>query len=430
MPNPTDPATPFAVRALVATDEPAWRTLRQQALAERPADFAASPGEDPPEAAAWAARVADPARRVGFGAFDGARLVGIVDVEREAPAKLAHKAWLGGLYVVADARRRGVGRRLVQAVLEQAARWPGLRQVQLSVNAGNGAAIALYEACGFVRTGLEPGCLKAGGTLHDEWSMQRLLADAAPTAAPVTVIGSYLSPYVRKVLALLACKRRPYVVDPIVPFFGDDDFTRLNPWRRVPVLIDGDTVVTESSVIGEYLDERWPLPPMLPAAPAARARARAIEAFADARLGDAMVWHLFNQVVIRRFVWGEPPDEALLRQAREVEIPRALDHLEPLLPPEGFLFDAAIGRADIAVAVFFRNAAWARWQVEAARWPRCAALVARVLDHPALAALRPFEEVCLRTPIARHRDALREAGAPLSERSWGTDRPRRGPSGH
>lgn len=242
---------------------------------------------------------------------------------------------------------------------------------------------------------------------------------------PVTVIGSYLSPYVRKLLVCLQLKGLRYVIDPIVPFYGDDGFARLSPLRRVPVLIDGDVALADSTVICEYLDERYPERPLLPAAPAERARARWLEEYADTKLGEALIWHLFNQLVIRRFVWGEPPDEVVLQRAREVEIPQAMDYLEGVLPVEGWLF-GELGRADVAVAAFFRNAEFVRWQVDAQRWPRTAAFVERTLAQPAFTALRPFELLCARTPIAQHRDALGAAGAPLSERSVGSATPRRG----
>ena len=58
------------------------------------------------------------------------------------------------------------------------------------------------------------------------------------TTAPLRIIGSFLSPYVRKVLVALETKGMAYAVDPIVPFYGDDEFTCLSPLRRVPVLID------------------------------------------------------------------------------------------------------------------------------------------------------------------------------------------------
>ncbi len=244
---------------------------------------------------------------------------------------------------------------------------------------------------------------------------------------PLRVIGSYLSPYVRKLLVCLELKQLPYTIDPIVPFYGDESFARLSPLRRVPVLIDGDLVLADSTVICEYLDDRHPEPPLLPAEPAARARARWLEEYADSKLGEAFIWHLFNQVVIRRFVWGEAPDEAVLKHAREVEIPQAMDYLEGELPAAGWLFGPLVmGRADVAIAAFFRNAAFARWRVDAARWPRCAAFVERTLAQPAFEKLRAFEELCTRTPIARHPESLREVGAPVAVHSVGTDTPRRG----
>ena len=62
------------------------------------------------------------------------------------------------------------------------------------------------------------------------------------------------------------------------------DVVRLNPRRKVPVLVDGDAVLWESTVINEYLDEVYPEPPLLPRDPVARARCRTLEAFADEEL--------------------------------------------------------------------------------------------------------------------------------------------------
>ncbi|MEP6701978.1 MAG: maleylacetoacetate isomerase [Betaproteobacteria bacterium] len=52
------------------------------------------------------------------------------------------------------------------------------------------------------------------------------------------------------------------------------DYLLLNPLGQVPTLIDGDDVFTQSLAIVEYLDERYPDPPLLPATPAERARVR------------------------------------------------------------------------------------------------------------------------------------------------------------
>ncbi len=56
---------------------------------------------------------------------------------------------------------------------------------------------------------------------------------------------------------------------------------RLNPKRQVPVLIDGGLEIFDSTQIFEYLEQRFPSPPLWPAAPADRARARLMELQSD-----------------------------------------------------------------------------------------------------------------------------------------------------
>ena len=124
------------------------------------------------------------------------------------------------------------------------------------------------------------------------------------------IIGSFVSPYVRKVLACLELKGIDYEVDPITPFFGNEEFARLSPLRRIPVMMDGDLTLTDSTVICEYLDETHPSPPLLPADPKERARARWLDEFADTRLGDVFIWGLFYPKLVHPRVWGEPGDEA------------------------------------------------------------------------------------------------------------------------
>jgi len=241
----------------------------------------------------------------------------------------------------------------------------------------------------------------------------------------VKIIGSYVSPYVRKVLACLALKGLDYEIDPITPFFGDEEFARLSPLRRIPVLIDGDLSLCDSSVICAWLDEAYPDRPLLPASPADRARARWLEEYADTRLGDVFIWGLFYQKVVHPIVWGEPGDAARIARTLSQDAPAVLDYLEGELPASGFLF-GEIGLADIALASFFRNAAYAGFAIDAGRWPRTAAFVARALDHPCIAGFHPFEQAQMSANPAGRRQALLAAGAPLAAETVGTRQPRKG----
>ncbi len=145
---------------------------------------------------------------------------------------------------------------------------------------------------------------------------------------PLLIVGSYLSPYVRKVLVCLEIKGIAYEVDHIVPFFGDDRFSRLSPLRRIPVLVDGDLVLSDSSVICQYIEDKQPAPALLPADIRDRARARWLEEFADTRMGDVFIWRLFNQIAIRPSVWGEKGDRALVDRTLKEDVPAVLDYLE------------------------------------------------------------------------------------------------------
>jgi len=242
---------------------------------------------------------------------------------------------------------------------------------------------------------------------------------------PVRVVGSYLSPYVRKVLVVLDLKGVPYEIDPIVPFLGDDRFSRVSPVRRIPVLIDDHVTLADSTVICEYLEERHPAPAVYPRGIAARARARWLEEYADTRMGEVFIWRLFNEVAIRGAVWGEQPNADVLEKTLGEEIPLVLDYLETQLPADGFTF-GDLSVADVAIGCFFRNAAFARFRVDPSRWPITAGFVGRVLAAPCFRKLAPYEERLMLVPIAEHRAVLAEMGAPLTRETWGTTVPRRG----
>src|SRR5271163_1286021 len=125
--------------------------------------------------------------------------------------------------------------------------------------------------------------------------------------------------------------------------------------RRIPVLIDSQATLTDSSVICQYLEDLCPEPAIYPADIVDRARARWLEEYADSRMGEVFIWRLFNQVAIKPNVWGEQTDNAIVAKTLGEEIPQILDYLETQLPAEGFIF-GKVSIADISIACFFRNA--------------------------------------------------------------------------
>jgi glutathione S-transferase len=246
------------------------------------------------------------------------------------------------------------------------------------------------------------------------------------TTRPATIIGGPVSPYVRKVLAVCEMKGVPYQVDPIVPFFGDERFSELNPLRRIPVYIDDQVSVSDSTVICEYLEERYPTPPLLPRGAAERARARWIEEFADTRMGDVFIWRIFYEAVVNPFIWQRPREKEKIARAVAEELPEVMGDLERLAPPTGFLF-GAVSIADISVAVFFSNLKWARVDPAAERWPKTSSWIARTLGVEGLAKITRIAEKLAQTPIAQHRSAAAELGLSLTFSTIQAAAPRRGP---
>src|SRR5438105_4086862 len=123
-------------------------------------------------------------------------------------------------------------------------------------------------------------------------------------ARTATIIGSPISPYARKVLAMCALKGIEVEIDPLVAFFADDRFTKLSPVRRIPVYRDARVTLCDSSVICQYLEEAYPTPRLYPEDIAQRGHARWLEEYADTRMGDVFAWKIFQAAVIDPGIWG------------------------------------------------------------------------------------------------------------------------------
>ena len=127
-----------------------------------------------------------------------------------------------------------------------------------------------------------------------------------------------------------------------------DEVVRISGQELVPVLIDGDRIVADSTAILEHLEERFPERPLYPADPARRTELRL---FVD--------W--FNKV------WKRPPNLIVAEEAKEQpdrgriaelqrEIAGALPLFEGLLAGRDFLFADELSAADVAAFPFLKYA--------------------------------------------------------------------------
>ena len=155
------------VRRLVPADAAAYRALRLEALQDAPAAFGADYQAESSQTVAdfenWLAR------SYICGAWLADELVGAAGFYRLEGLKTAHRGNLWGVYVRPEARARGIARALIADVLAYAR--TQVKQVHLSVVAGNESARRLYEALGFTSYGIEPRSLLVEGHYFDEHLM-------------------------------------------------------------------------------------------------------------------------------------------------------------------------------------------------------------------------------------------------------------------
>ena len=118
-------------------------------------------------------------------------------------------------------------------------------------------------------------------------------------------------------------------------FNKPEDIAIINPYNRVPVLVDRDLVLYESNIINEYIDERFPHPQLMPPDPQTRAKAR--------QLLFTMEQELFSHI------------DALEKNLKSADKARAhmrdrLIELAPMFNKQKFLLGDDFSMLDVAIA--------------------------------------------------------------------------------
>ena len=157
-------AADLQIRLLTPGDAASYRAIRLAGLKDTPEAFGSTFEAEAAKPLAWffdrltASQI--------FGAFGGSELLGVAGFAVREGAKEAHKGLLWGMYVRPDARKSGVGRRLVEAVIDFARQHVEI--LQLSVVSDNEPARGLYARLGFLEYGLEKDSLKHRSIYYDE----------------------------------------------------------------------------------------------------------------------------------------------------------------------------------------------------------------------------------------------------------------------
>ena len=94
------------------------------------------------------------------------------------------------------------------------------------------------------------------------------------TSAMMNLYSGTTCPFSHRCRIVLYEKQMDFQVIDVDLFNKPEDIAIINPYNRVPVLVDRDLVLYESNIINEYIDERFPHPQLMPPDPIMRARAR------------------------------------------------------------------------------------------------------------------------------------------------------------
>ncbi len=108
-------------------------------------------------------------------------------------------------------------------------------------------------------------------------SVRRVVRDADyswGTSAMMNLYSGTTDPFSHRCRIVLYEKQMDFQVIDVDLFNKPEDIAVINPYNRVPVLVDRDLILYEANIINEYIDERFPHPQLMPPDPIMRARAR------------------------------------------------------------------------------------------------------------------------------------------------------------
>ncbi|HYV58327.1 MAG TPA: glutathione S-transferase family protein [Candidatus Nitrosopolaris sp.] len=155
-----------------------------------------------------------------------------------------------------------------------------------------------------------------------------------------------LSPYVHKVK--IALGEKGVAFEARLPDFisgQDADFADASPRLEVPALVDGETTIFDSTIILEYIEDRWPTPALLPTTPASRARVRMLEELCDTYY-EAINWAGFEVRVFQR-AQGDLAAHLMARGSEQIAGVNA--YLDRQLGDAPYFNGAAFGWGDLCV---------------------------------------------------------------------------------
>lgn len=207
----------------------------------------------------------------------------------------------------------------------------------------------------------------------------------------LTVYGAPLSPFVRKLCLCLIEKGLDYDLEVVVPFSQPDWYHELNPLGRIPAFRDGDLKLADSSVICQYLEERYPdRTPLYGGDAEQRAKVRWLEKYADYELAPLCTFTVFRNRVLKATM-GRPCDEEKVKQTVQDKLPKHFDYFEATLGDAPYFLGEQLSMADLALASQLLNMEHGGETLDIGRWPKLVAHYQWIKTSASVQQLLPRE---------------------------------------
>jgi glutathione S-transferase len=161
----------------------------------------------------------------------------------------------------------------------------------------------------------------------------------------------WLSPFCRKIRISLAEKGLPFTLTVENVWERREEFLALNPACDVPVLIEADekTILADSQVISEYLDEVYPERSLIGADPISRAETRRLTLWFDVKFNAEVTANLVGEKMMKRLSRQGQPDAQAIRNGL-ANIHDHLSYISYLADERRWLAGDHLSLADIAAA--------------------------------------------------------------------------------
>lgn len=205
------------------------------------------------------------------------------------------------------------------------------------------------------------------------------------------IYGVPISVHTRKVIVTAIEKKLDYENEPVIPFNPPAGWDKLSPTGKIPVCVDGDLVLRDSSVICTYLERVHPERRIYPEDTEAFVQALWFEEYADGTVFRDVVHGLFFQKVIRPSILKQTTDAGAIEAILNGVLPRVFGYLEGSIGGE-YLAGGRFGIADIATVSNLINLHYLGFDIDPRRFPRLGAYFARRLRHPSIAAALRAEQ--------------------------------------